>query len=420
MLGGAVLVVLWLASLAIRPFTHSITRDAFVDSHLVNLAPQVPGEIVEVLVQEQQRVDRGQVLARVDPAIYRRRRDVAAARLGASEEAHRQSEADLAVLAGAVPRRIQIATLAQEAAADEERRAAHRVDAARASLTMAREDYERFSSLARSGSSTKRRQQEATRGLRTAEAELGATEQQLAAAQKGRLEAERRLELARLGDLEIEAARRLVAERAGLAEQARRELELAELELDYSDVVAPFAGVVAKKWRHLGDYAHTGEPLFSLYDPALLYVTANLPETLLDGVAPGNRVELDVVAWDEPFSGRVLWIGSVTDAKFSLIPRDVSAGEFTYVVQRVPVRIWIERDERWPLLKPGLSVAVAIEHGAGDPEWAAETLRAEARLEGLRTEAAVAPPERGSERAPPRPSNRDRASETPRGEPARP
>jgi membrane fusion protein (multidrug efflux system) len=183
-----------------------------------------------------------------------------------------------------------------------------------------------------------------------------------------------------------------VAEREGQAEEARQALALAALELAYTEVVAPFSGVVAKKWRHLGDYAHVGEPLFSLYDPTLLYVTANLPETLLDGVAPGNVANLDVVAWDEPFRGRVLWVGSATDAKFSLIPRDVSAGEFTYVVQRVPVRIWIERDERWPLLRPGLSVAASIEHGSGDAEWAAATLREEARLEGLRTRAADLPP----------------------------
>ena len=383
------MLVLWLASWVVYPFTHSITRDAFIDSHLINLASQVQGEIVEVLVQEQSRIERGQVLARIDPHVYRRRRDVRAARLRAAEEAHRQSEAELAVLAGEVPRRIEIAGLAREAAADEERSAEHTVDAERANVTMAHEDSERFTALARAGSSTTRRMQEATRGLRTAEAALGAAEQKLAAARKGRLEAERRLELAKLGDLEIQAAKRGVAEREGQVEEARQSLDLAELELAYTEVVAPFAGVVAKRWRHLGDYAHVGEPLFSIYDPALLYVTVNVPETLLEGIAPGNEAQLDVVAWNEPFRGRVLWIGSATDANFSLIPRDVSAGEFTYVVQRVPVRIWIERDDRWSLLRPGLSVVASIEHGSGDPEWAAETLRQEASLESLRSEAAV-------------------------------
>ena len=87
-------------------------------------------------------------------------------------------------------------------------------------------------------------------------------------------------------------------------------------------------------------------------------------------MAPGNRVRLDVVAFDEPFRGRVVWINRATGANFALVPRDLSSGEFTYVVQRVPVRILIEKDERWPHLRAGLSVTVAIEHGSGDPDWA--------------------------------------------------
>lgn len=86
----------------------------------------------------------------------------------------------------------------------------------------------------------------------------------------------------------------------------------------------------------------------------------------------------------------MLWVGSATDAKFSLIPRDVSAGEFTWVVQRVPVRIWFEPDERFGELRPGLSVTAGIEHGPGDPAWAKATLDEEARLEQLRTTLAVA------------------------------
>ena len=120
-----------------------------------------------------------------------------------------------------------------------------------------------------------------------------------------------------------------------------------------------------------------------MYNPELLYVTANLEETLLQGVAAGNFAQLRVDAFDRPFVGRVVWIGSATDAKFSLIPRDVSAGEFTYVVQRVPVRLAFEPDDRLPNMKPGLSVTVAIEHGAGDAAWAKQAMDREAAIEGI-------------------------------------
>ena len=109
-----------------------------------------------------------------------------------------------------------------------------------------------------------------------------------------------------------------------------------------------------------------------MYNPDLLYVTANLEETRLRGVAPGNAVELRLDAFDRPFKGRVVWINKSTGAQFALMPRNVVSGEFTKVVQRLPVRIWIEKDERWPLLRAGLSVEVAIAHGDGDAAWAAQ------------------------------------------------
>src|SRR5262249_38061178 len=131
----------------------------------------------------------------------------------------------------------------------------------------------------------------------------------------------------------IEAGRKLVAERASAVEEGRRALALAETNLGYTRLVAPYPGVIAKKWRHQGDYARAGEPIVNMYNPELLYVTVNLEETLLQGVAPGNFARLQVDAFRDAFRGRVLWMGSATDANFSLIPRDVSAGEFTYVVQ---------------------------------------------------------------------------------------
>ena len=125
--------------------------------------------------------------------------------------------------------------------------------------------------------------------------------------------------------------------------------------------------MVVKRYRHLGDFASAGVPILSMYNPDLLYVTANLQETRLRGVAPGNPVELHLNAFAEPFHGRVVWINKSTGAQFALMPRNVVSGEFTRVVQRVPVRIAIEKDDRWPLLRAGLSVRVVIAHGDGDP-----------------------------------------------------
>ena len=86
-------------------------------------------------------------------------------------------------------------------------------------------------------------------------------------------------------------------------------------------------------------------------------------------------------AFAEPFRGRVVWINKSTGAQFALMPRNVVSGEFTKVVQRVPVRIRIEKDERWPLLRAGLSVRAIIAHGPGDPQWAEQAAREMRELE---------------------------------------
>lgn len=399
-------------------FTHSITKDAFVDSHLVNVAPQVAGTVVEVFVQEQSRVRKGDLLARIDPSLYQREVDLASAKLGVAEAALEKSQADLTLLQAEVPRRVSIAdrklaiARADEAKADLARSmvrldveksldAAHQgIAAAKAAAVMAEEDYRRYTGLVKDGSATERRLQEATKVHHTARADvriavaklgqaeaarkqIGIADQQWKAAGHAVAEAEAALELARLGHQQIAVREKEVAQSRQAVAEARRAVDLARTNLGYTRIVAPFDGVIAKKWRHLGDYARPGEALFSTYNPELLYVTANLEETLLEGVAPGNDVELRVEAFRSPFRGRVVWVGSATGANFALIPRDVSAGEFTYVVQRVPTRIAIERDERWGRLKPGLSVRVAIAHGEGDAEWAANELRREAQIEGI-------------------------------------
>src|SRR5262249_47442674 len=151
--------------------------------------------------------------------------------------------------------------------------------------------------------------------------------------------------------------------------------------LGFTQIRAPFPGVIVKRYRNLGDNVSAGTPILSMYNPDLLYVTANLEETRLRGVTPGNAVDLRLDAFDVPFRGPVVWINKSTGAQFALMPRNVVAGEFTKVVQRVPVRISIEKDDRWPLLRSGLSARVIISHGDGDGAWAQQAAKDMAQLE---------------------------------------
>ena len=170
-------------------FTHSISKDAFVESHLVNVSPQVAGNIVEIYVQEQARVKKGQLLALVDPSIYRREVDLASARLEVAKAALAKSESDLELLRQQVPQRIAAAKAKLAAARDNEKKAdaavtmltqdvgdaveaAERsVDAAQAAVVLADEDFSRYSALYADGSVSQRRLQEATKTHDVAQAE---------------------------------------------------------------------------------------------------------------------------------------------------------------------------------------------------------------------------------------------------------
>jgi membrane fusion protein, multidrug efflux system len=387
-------------------FTHSITDDAFVETHVVNIAPQeVSGHLVRYLVQEQDVVAAGQLLAEIDPVPYREQVALLEAKLGVAQAQLAAAKTSLERLQAQVPREIEVAQRALAAAKAEQSReektlqfitddtekgiheARSDLEATRARLVLAEEDYKRYAALFASEAATQRQSQEATRTFQTSQAEVKASEARLgralagvkkveavrqgaAAATHQAQKAEQSVEVALTLRLEITESERQVEVNKQQVSQEQRALDVAKTSLRYARIVAPFPGVVVHLYRHLGDHVPAGTPVLSMYNPELTYVTANLEESKLEGVAPGNPVRLDVVAFSQPFRGRVVWINKATGANFALVPRNLSSGEFTYVVQRVPVRILVEKDERWPQLRAGLSVTVAIEHGPGDPEWA--------------------------------------------------
>jgi membrane fusion protein (multidrug efflux system) len=396
---------------------HSITDDAFVEAHIVNIAPQsVSGHLVRFFVEENDRVEQGQVLAEIDAVPYRDQVELARSKVEGAEAELRRQEAALARLRLEVPIQIEISSRSLAAAKADQARAQEALrltedevehgieeaqaglEAAKADLVLARQEYTRFTNLQREEAVPLRRAQEVTRSRDAAEAQrkLAATKlakakadrtridvakRTLEAAEKATQKAEKGVDLAETGNAQIREVELLTAVKMEGVVEARNALASAEDQLKYTQIRVPFPGVVVKRYRHLGDFASAGVPILSMYNPDLLYVTANLEETRLRGVAPGNPVELQVDAFAEPFHGRVVWIDKSTGAQFALMPRNVVSGEFTKVVQRVPVRIWIEKDERWPLLRSGLSVQAVISHGAGDPRWAEQTAREMADLE---------------------------------------
>jgi membrane fusion protein (multidrug efflux system) len=404
---GTPLACLWLWS----RLTHSITDDAFVEAHIVNVAPQtVSGHLVRFLVEENDRVEQDQLLAEIDPVPYRDQVNIARSKVETAQAALRTQEQGLARLRLEVPIQIEIARRTLAAAQADQARAKEALkltedtvekgideaqaalNAARADLVLAEQQYTRYTTLARQDAAPQRQADEVTaaRDAAAAKEKLAAAKLARAVADRTQIEVARRtleaaekatekaakgVDLADTGNAQIREVELLTAVKKEDVEDAKRTLTAAEDNLRFTQIRAPFPGVVVKRYRHLGDFASPGVAILSMYNPDLIYVTANLEETRLHGVAPGNPVELQVDAFAQSFRGRVVWIDKSTGAQFALMPRNVVSGEFTKVVQRVPVRIAIDKDDRWPLLRAGLSVRTVIAHGAGDPEWAEQTAR---------------------------------------------
>ncbi len=397
-------------------FTHSLCEDAFVESHIVNLGPLVNGHLLHMLAEEHDTVKAGQLLAEIDPLPYIRQLELAASKVEVAEANLRLERAALARLEAEVPRKIEIAQREVSVAEAEFAKAKHGHEltqkdvaktiseakaaraAAQAVLVNATEDYERYGKLFKERSVPERKFEDATKTYKTAHADVAATQAKLERAEANRQQvdiaaktqeaadhhvqkAEQTLALAKVGELHIKEMQRQVLVRAAQVDEAKSARDVAQTNLGYTRIVAPFDGVVVKRYRNLGDFTPVGAPVMSLYNRELIWVTVNMEETRLEGIAAGNNVRLDVDAFREPCFGRVLWVGRATGANFALVPRDVSAGEFTKVVQRVPIRILVNKDERWPRLRPGLSVSAAIDHGPGDPEWARKAAAEELRME---------------------------------------
>jgi membrane fusion protein, multidrug efflux system len=412
-----IIAIVIIARWAIDRATSSMTDDAFIEAHIVNVAPQsVSGDLVRYLVEENDRVEKGQLLAEIDPVPYRDQVELARSKLDGAEAELRRQKAALDRLKQEVPIQIEIARRSHAAAQADQARAKEAlkltidsvekgVDEARAGLAatdadlvLAQQEYTRFSTLYKQEAVPLRRSQEVTRSKDAAEAQRNLAAAKLAkaeaertqievakrtleAAEKTTLKAASGVDLAETGNAQIREMELLTAVKKENVTEAQRALTSAEDQLKYTQIHAPFPGVIVKLYRHLGDFASAGVPILSMYNADLMYVTANLEETRLRGVAPGNSVELEIDAFAEPFRGRVVWIDKSTGAEFALMPRNVVSGEFTKVVQRVPVRIQIEKDDRWPKLQAGLSVRAIISHGAGDPEWAKRAASEMADLE---------------------------------------
>jgi membrane fusion protein (multidrug efflux system) len=336
----AVIVALAFVALATLRFdewvgnaTIQTTNDAYVRAELTRLSSRVAGEVLTVAVTDFQRVKAGDLLIQIDPADYEAQVAQAEANVAAAQAA-------LDNLANQIE--LQYATIAQAQAA--------RLSAEALEIE-ARQEQERQQSLSQTESGTRQRFEQAVAAYAKAQADVRASRAVIAAQQH-----------------QLEVLQGTRKQRAADVAAAKATLAGAKLKLGYTKITAPFDGVVGERQVQPGDYVNIGTNLINVVPLPNVYVIANYKETQLTHVAPGQPVEITVDSFPrETLRGKVERIAPATGAQVALLPPDNATGNFTKVVQRIPVRIQL--DDGQPLLTrlvPGMSVVTRIDTKAGN------------------------------------------------------
>jgi len=312
---------------------HESTDNAQVDGHLVPVLSKVGGYVAAVTVQENDSVKEGQVLVRIDSSEYAVRlqqanAELAAARAaaGSSSGAGGQAQAQVAAAAG------------QQGALQSQ------IVAARAARDKAVADLGRMRELAAKQIISSQQLDAAVAAADQASANLQALERSAGAAGATVASAE--------------AGVRLAQARLAGAEAA---VSNAKLQLEYTRVTAPASGTVSKKQVEVGQLVQAGQPLMTIVSDTGTYITANFKETQLGDIRVGEPVDIEVDAYGCTAKGKVESVSAATGAKFALLPPDNATGNFTKVVQRIPVRIAVVKTcSATQPLRPGMSVNVHV------------------------------------------------------------
>ncbi|MFZ1119027.1 MAG: HlyD family secretion protein [Candidatus Binataceae bacterium] len=322
-------LVLWII---FRPRADVWTDDAYVTAHIALIAPRISGQVASVEVDDNQQVKVGQVLVTLDPRDY----ETAVAAAQAAVERDKAQYADAS------------ATLARQPPIIEEQEG--NAAAARARLAFAEHDARRFGNLALTGAGTIQQQQQADTNLQESRAQLQSATASLEAANK---------------QLDVLRAQQQTAKAAIMVDEAR--LAQAKLNLSYTRILAPVDGMVGQRTVQVGNVIAPGATLMAVVPLDQAYIVANYLEDDLLHVRAGQKVTIRLDAYRIDLNGVVDSIAPASGVSFAPIQPNNATGNFTKIVQRLPVKITV--DPKQPLaklLRVGFSVETTIHTGLED------------------------------------------------------
>jgi membrane fusion protein (multidrug efflux system) len=391
LLKGAFVVVLSALAVVWYIFTGRVTTDdAQVDCHITAVAPQVPGYVVDLFINDNTPVKVGDLLVQVDPREYEAEVEQAKANLDFAEAQANSAKIQIGLTrettthstSGAVHQKESDAAdyassqaqLEQSASANLQVAEAN-VAAKRATNDRAQSDLGRYTPLLGTDDVSKFQFDAVDAAARVAKSDLAAAEQQLSAAQQAVLIAranarsaqarvsrsESQFKETKAREQQVPIAEATYKSALATVERAKASLQQAELNLAYTHITAPITGQVTQKSVDLGQYVSPGQLLFTIVPLDQVYVTANFKETQLENVAPGQKVRIHVDTYREEFEGVVDSLAGAAGSRQALLPPQNATGNFIKVVQRIPVKILVTPNKNPNLvLRPGMNVEATI------------------------------------------------------------
>jgi membrane fusion protein (multidrug efflux system) len=303
------------------------TDDAYVEAHSVLISPKISGYVSEVPVDDNQAVKAGEVLARIDPRDYQTALDRARANVAAAQASIVTWNQQIA------EQKLVVEQDSQQIASDQ------------AALVFSQQDFQRYTQLAKDSWGTVQRAQQAQADIHE---KVATTQHDTAVVAAAKTQ---------IGVLEAQLAQA----NAALAQQQASERQ-AELNLSYTTITAPVGGTVGVRTLRVGEYVQAGSQLMAVVPLQAIYITANYKETQLTKVRPGQPVSIDVDTFPGTMvHGHVDSLAPASGQEFALLPPDNATGNFTKIVQRIPVKIVVDAgDPLANLLRPGMSVEPTI------------------------------------------------------------
>jgi membrane fusion protein (multidrug efflux system) len=389
-LAGVLVVAAIVAVVVLLGRGHESTDDAQIEGRITQIATRVGGPLLELNVTDNQFVEKGTVLARIDPREYEVAVERASAELADAEAnalaagagvpiTSASTTSELRTASGGVDEAvagIAVATGEVEAARAQLLVAEARVRERQATAVRAARDVERLKPLVEKEEVAQQQFDAAVAAADAARAAVDAAQSEVAAAKPAVAVAEQRalqakvaaaraeaeLASAKTAPEQVQATKARAAAADARVKQARAVLAQAQLNLDRTVIKAPTAGIVGKRSIELGQQVQAGQPLFALVSRDEVWVVANFKETQLAGMRAGQSADIEVDALDgQTFKGKIDSIGAATGAKFSLLPPENATGNYVKVVQRVPVKIVLDAGQDPDHhLRPGLSVVPTV------------------------------------------------------------